>query len=94
MPYVTVYICDMCQESKATLWKHSNKLNRDIGTCKACDAYMWVQATRESQKFSEFKESSYSQKIFERDGSCLIHDELVDIVARKCELREKATMRD
>ena len=49
---------------------------------------MWVRAKKESEKYSEFSGASYEARIFERDGSCLIFDSMVDILARKCELRD------
>ena len=91
MPYVTVYMCDECLDRKASSWKHSFIMNRHVGLCADCDTYMWSAAKKESEKYSEFREASYESRIFERDGSCLIFDSYIDILARKCDLREKAS---
>ena len=91
MPYVTLYMCDECCDRKATITKHSYKLNRKIGLCAECDSYMWVRAKKESEKYSEFTGASYEARIFERDGSCLVFDSLIDILARRCEIREIAS---
>ena len=88
MPYVTLYMCDECCDRKATINKQSYKFNRYVGLCAECDSYMWVRAKKESEKYSEFTGASYEARIFERDGSCLIFDSMIDILARKCELRD------
>ena len=89
MPYVTLHMCDECCDRKATINKQSYKFNRYVGLCAECDSYMWVRAKKESEKYSEFTGASYEARIFERDGSCLIFDSYIDILARKCDLREK-----
>ena len=92
MPYVLIsaYACDECLNSEATITKYVEKYNRSVGLCEGCNKYLWKKATKESHKFSEFKHASYCQKAYDRDGTCIIYDDLVAVLARKCELREQA----
>ena len=78
----------MCQEKPGTITKASVHMNTQVGLCQECADVLWAEAKRESTKFSEFENAGYEARVFERDGSCLNFDALIDSLARKCVIRD------
>ena len=86
MPWI--HMCDECVNAKSTVIRTSAYYGREVRLCNDCNDYMWRQATKEASKFSEFKNASDAATIFDKDGSCMVFDRLIDSLAKRCEIRE------
>ena len=82
------YVCDECLDALASVKRTSYNYSREVALCKMCNDRYWNQAKRESSKFSEFKNASDAATIFDKDGSCMVFDRLIDSLAKRCEIRE------
>ena len=85
-----VHICDDCNSDRSVHLRYSKYFRMDVRLCDRCYKALWSDAIREERKGSEFKAESYVARIFDRDGTCINFDSLINSVANKCIHRERA----
>ena len=85
-----IHLCDDCVSEQSVHVRHSKYFNMEVKLCDTCYKKMWADAKRESAKASEFRTESAEAQIFDRDGTCISFDSLVNSVANKCIHRERA----